>query len=266
MQTMITIQKNNPVAKLKIKFAILCFLLGIVSLGISAQSITFSGPGAQIADSSVTEYDIEVANVPQQFMSPNFGLVSIQLNITHPYLQNLRAILMTPRGTVIKLFTGVGGNSQDMTNTILSDTASTAIAGSILAPYTGYYKPEELLGNANNYQSLNGTWKLFIFDDALTAVGTLNYWNITFGSNASSPSPFSSNIPVIYINTYNQPLDNLNYDSAYIRILNHPLGNAKNNVTDSVSEYQGNAEIKIRGQYTLQLPQKSYGLSLLSNS
>jgi subtilisin-like proprotein convertase family protein len=113
------------------------------------------------------------------------------LRIAHTYDSDLNVYLVSPAGTQVELFTAVGGNGNDFTNTWLDDAASQAIANGT-APFTGLYKPEGLL-SAFNGQNRNGTWQLRITDTAADDAGQLTAWSLELcvvaGTPTSTPTP-----------------------------------------------------------------------------
>lgn len=102
--------------------------------------------------------------------------VEVTLNITHSFDADLDVFLISPSGTQVELFTGVGGQFNNFTNTRLSDDAATPIISGT-APFTGTYRPEGLLSDFIN-DDAHGTWQLLIRDTAFGDVGTLNAWTL----------------------------------------------------------------------------------------
>ena len=100
--------------------------------------------------------------------------VDVKVDITHTWDGDLDVYLISPTGTRVELFTGVGSSGDNFTNTILDDEASTGIA-SVSAPFTGTFRPEGLL-SALDGQNPNGTWRLEVTDHAGGDTGTLNSW------------------------------------------------------------------------------------------
>ena len=105
--------------------------------------------------------------------------LNVRVDITHGRVDDVDAYLITPWGARIQLFTDVGGNGKNFTNTILDDEAATAItAGS--APFNGSYRPEGLLSAADGHNTI-GTWTLEVSDDQKGGPkGKLNNWSLTF--------------------------------------------------------------------------------------
>ena len=110
--------------------------------------------------------------------------ISVTLDITHSFVGDLDAFLISPTGRQVELFTGVGGQFNDFHNLTLDDSADRDIAdiGFADVPYTGTWRPEGLLSDFNGDDAA-GTWTLQIRDTAFADQGTLNSWslNITAG-------------------------------------------------------------------------------------
>ena len=102
--------------------------------------------------------------------------VDLQLDITHTWDADLTAVLTSPDGQQFTLFTEIGGNGDNFTNTIFDDDATNAI-GSGTAPFTGTFRPEEAFA-AMNGTSMAGDWVLSISDSATQDQGTLNTWSL----------------------------------------------------------------------------------------
>jgi len=114
--------------------------------------------------------------------------VNVTLDITHPNVEDLDVFLESPTGTVVELFTDVGGASANFTDTTLDDDVGTPItAGS--APFTGSFVPE---GNLDAYggETAVGTWTLTVTDDTPGNAGTLNSWSLAItGTNIPQGVP-----------------------------------------------------------------------------
>ena len=102
--------------------------------------------------------------------------LDVSLDITHTWDSDLDVTLTSPAGTVVELFTDVGGSGDNFIGTFLDDEAGTAITNGG-APFTGRFTPEGFLGDFDN-ESITGTWTLSIFDDANGDSGTLDAWSL----------------------------------------------------------------------------------------
>jgi gliding motility-associated-like protein len=109
------------------------------------------------------------------------SIASVCLNIDHTFDGDLDIFLQAPDGTRIDLSSDNGGLGQDYINTCFSPTAVTAItAGAV--PFTGSFLPEQSFNGLNGHNT-NGTWQLFVQDDAGIDTGTIRDWTITFNNN-----------------------------------------------------------------------------------
>lgn len=107
--------------------------------------------------------------------------VNVRVDISHTWNADLEVYLIAPNGQRVELFTGVGGSSDNFTDTVLDDQAGASILeGS--APFTGPFRPEGLLADLVGL-NVNGVWTLEIFDTFSEDSGTLHEWELilTYG-------------------------------------------------------------------------------------
>ena len=108
--------------------------------------------------------------------------ITVCLDISHTYTDDLDIRLISPSGTIVYLSTDNGGAGDNYTNTCFTTSATTNItAGN--APFTGDYVPEGNLSSFNG-QNANGQWRLQIRDDDWIFSGSLNSWSIDFTCQA----------------------------------------------------------------------------------
>lgn len=233
-------------------------LLTFLFLLSTIQSQNFSGTTGIISDDGLAnDFSATVSGLTPSTLNSAFGLVQVCLNIDHSYDADLSVFLVAPDGTTINLFSVIGGGDDNFTATCLSQTATASINTGV-APFTGTYKPQETIGNANNNQNGNGVWKLRIFDSYPQDQGTLTSWNITFGVNAPTPFVFTtSNLPIVLVNTFGSQINDASAINATMKIIDNGIGNM-NSVTDIPNNYDGKITIKLRGAYSSILPQKPY--------
>lgn len=129
-------------------------------------------------------------------------LVSVCLDINHPYVGDLEVLLRCPSGTTINLVMQRGGAGDNFTGTCFS-TAGPAITGGV-APFSGTFLPEQSFANLAACL-MNGNWSLIVRDRAGGDAGTLLGWTINFVNNVSyswSPSTGLNTItePVVIAN------------------------------------------------------------------
>lgn len=238
------------------------FLIGcmLFSLFISGQATqTFNGNTGTIPDNnSWTSFSCTVTGLNQTNLNTAWGFEKLTLSISHNNDADLEVHLVSPDGTDVLIFNGVGGTGNNFTNTGFKNTYTTPIAtGS--APFNGSFHPQGDLGGFNNGQNGNGTWYLKVRDHHYPYQGSLSSWSIRFGNApAVSPPPFSSNLPIIKINTHGQSIpDEPKIASDFQLIYNGP--SVRNYFSDSVYAYSGNIGIERRGSSSGSAPKKSYG-------
>jgi subtilisin-like proprotein convertase family protein len=106
--------------------------------------------------------------------------LNVRVNVTHSYIGDLDIFLISPAGTRVELTTDNGGTAEGFNVTFSDSAASLATNWGSDSPVTGTWKPEGSLATLNG-QSLTGTWRLEITDDAGTDAGVLNSWSIYGG-------------------------------------------------------------------------------------
>ena len=102
--------------------------------------------------------------------------VTVQVNISHTWLEDLTLYLFSPTGTGIILAYYVGLDGNNFNGTIFNDAATTPIVNGS-APFKGVYIPDEPLWTFNG-ENPAGTWYLVVVDDIPEDVGTLNWWKL----------------------------------------------------------------------------------------
>jgi subtilisin-like proprotein convertase family protein len=113
-------------------------------------------------NAGVTVPDNQSAGITRSLLatgSASLGQVEVAVDISHPYIGDLRVSLVSPAGTEVVLHAGAGGNADD-----------------IVATYTPATTPAlaQLAG-----QPLAGKWSLKVADLAAEDVGKLNRWGLT---------------------------------------------------------------------------------------
>ncbi|MEM6964004.1 MAG: choice-of-anchor L domain-containing protein [Bacteroidota bacterium] len=130
--------------------------------------------------------DIDVSGVfPLTFQEGVLKSVCID-SLTHKWDDDLDIFLFAPGGQFIELSTDNGANGDNYISTCFTPTATDTInegpggfAPASAAPFTGEFQPEgrfdDLYGSPTN-----GTWQLFVLDDAAGFSGDLWSWSICF--------------------------------------------------------------------------------------
>ncbi|MBI5759983.1 MAG: M36 family metallopeptidase [Planctomycetales bacterium] len=126
-----------------------------------------------IRDTTTINVPVTVAGTPGFVQD-----VNVTLDITHPYDADMDVFLIAPSGKKVELFTDVGSNLANFTNTTLDDSAPVSITGQgARAPFTGTFRPEGRLSDFIG-ENPNGVWTLQVIDDAPRDTGRLNSWSL----------------------------------------------------------------------------------------
>jgi len=144
----------------------------------AALTRTSTDVGKPINDLSWTVSKLAVSGAPTEIQDLNVGLT-----IEHTYDADLSVYLISPSGTVVELFSGVGGEYDDFLETRLDADAGQSITTGA-APFTGVYRPEGDLRDLDG-EDPNGTWALAIYDGVFGDEGRLVEWSLTM--EASEP-------------------------------------------------------------------------------
>ncbi len=102
--------------------------------------------------------------------------VNVTLDVTHTYDGDLEVCLISPTGTRVVLFSGVGSWGENFTGTTLDDEAATSISSAV-APFSGTFRPQGELSSFDGELSA-GTWTLQVTDTMIADTGTLNSWSL----------------------------------------------------------------------------------------
>ena len=146
------------------------------TLDSGTANLTSSDVPKSIAGQGTFTSSIAASNLPGVVTN-----VKLTLDITYPYDVDLTAYLVSPSGTKILLFSGVGGFAGNFTQTTFDDGAATGIDwGS--PPYTGTFSPEGALSKLIGEQP-NGTWTLQVTTQYGFGSGTLNSWSLQIASS-----------------------------------------------------------------------------------
>lgn len=154
----------------------------IGDIPLTYQTYTFSNTSALTIPDESTIY----SNLTVSGLSGAIADVNVTLNITQTYNSHLDVFLISPTGTRVTLFRGVGGISSNFTSTVLDDEATRSITAGT-GSFTGTFRPEGLL-SAFDYQNPNGTWRLEVTDKYVSFrdVGRLNNWSLDLSFPATS--------------------------------------------------------------------------------
>jgi subtilisin family serine protease/subtilisin-like proprotein convertase family protein len=117
--------------------------------------------------------------------------VNVTFNATQTYVGDMEFRLVGPDNvTTVNLITRRGGSGQNFVSTTLDDQAAASISSGS-APFTGSFRPEQVL-SAFNGQNPNGTWRLQARDMAGGDVCTVQDWTITVTDSTAEPTTLSN--------------------------------------------------------------------------
>jgi subtilisin-like proprotein convertase family protein len=106
--------------------------------------------------------------------------LNVVLLVDHAATGQLDAHLISPAGTRVELFTGVGGNTSNFILTSLDDEAATSITTGT-GPFEGSYQPEGSLADFDG-ENANGVWSLEVADSTAGTEGWFFGWALSFSS------------------------------------------------------------------------------------
>lgn len=171
---------------------------GVITIPAGAPGNTAAGPASPYPTT------IAVGGLP----ATGVTVRSIQLNgVSHTFPDDLDIILQSPTGTNVVLMSDAGlANSLVNVNYTFDDAAAALMSDNGANP-SGTYRPTNFVtpdtwvapGPGAVTQAtptlsmftgdVNGTWRLFIVDDAGLDVGSINNWSITFNVAGVNWSP-----------------------------------------------------------------------------
>ncbi|MBN2216326.1 MAG: proprotein convertase P-domain-containing protein, partial [Pirellulales bacterium] len=117
-------------------------------------------------------------------MAGTIADLNVTLDITHTYTSDLEVSLISPEGTRVLLFDGIGGSGDNFSGTTLDDEAAQSIS-TASAPFRGVFRPQGSLADFDG-EAANGVWTLEIKDYYRYDQGTLNSWSIDVSTAESS--------------------------------------------------------------------------------
>lgn len=110
--------------------------------------------------------------------------ITLTLSISHTFDSDLSVVLISPTGTRVTLFDGVGGAGDNFSNTTFDDRAALSITFGN-APFAGTYRPQQALA-AFEGEAGNGVWHLELSDDVIGDSGKLTAWSMRFSTGEQS--------------------------------------------------------------------------------
>jgi subtilisin-like proprotein convertase family protein len=171
---------------------------GTIAIPAGAPTNTAAGPAGPYPAAMV------VGGLP----TSGVRVKSVQINgISHTFPDDIDMLLQSPTGTNVVLMSDVGLNNALVNNNFVFDDAATATMADGGPIPSGSYKPTNFVtpdtwvapGPGAVTQAtptlssftgnLNGTWNLFIVDDAGLDVGSIASWSITFETTGALWTP-----------------------------------------------------------------------------
>ena len=144
---------------------------------------SFPGSPGQLASTITVTDDFTIQGVTT---SGRTG-IRVRLNISHPFVPDLTAILVYNLGQMGErravLFSGVGNgpSTANFNNTLFDDGAFTPVQQGAAPFFLGPFNPQESLLTAFQGLRTAGTWTLLIEDSRGNGLtGVLNHWSLTF--------------------------------------------------------------------------------------
>jgi subtilisin-like proprotein convertase family protein len=193
----------------------------ILTMVAPARAIVFTNPLAIALPDAIAQGEANPypSSITVAGLTGNITNVTVRLeNLNHTFPDDIDVLLVAPNGNNLVLMSDVGGgNDVYFGNITFDDAAPAAIpdggpipSGTVQtsrdasadtfpapAPAVG---TNTTLAGAFNGIAANGTWRLYVVDDANGDQGTLgNGWSITITTAGSVATTFRSNTP-IFIN------------------------------------------------------------------
>lgn len=153
---------------------------------VTSGAISVAIPDASTAG---TTHTLAVAGIPAGATITN---ISVTLNATHTWVNDLIINLRAPNGKILNLFNRKGGFAQaNIAGLVVSNATGLPAIPAAGAPFTGTFAPDAgagvgpatSLSNAASYAELlsapNGNWTLSAADFALFDIGSITSWSIS---------------------------------------------------------------------------------------
>jgi large repetitive protein len=160
------------------------------------QVLSIMGPAGQINAPQYFPSDVQTGQTISGALNstltiPSYGgtftIADITVSMTVAFTpdSDLTAVLISPSGTEVVLFSGVGASGTNFIDTVFDDSATTPITSGS-SPFTGTYQPTGSLASLDgetvdkNTDGLwvPGVWTLQISSSSASATGTLDNWSL----------------------------------------------------------------------------------------
>ena len=207
---------------------------------------SYSGLALAIPDNNAIGVSSTISVAENTIMSA----VKIGINVSHPFIGDLKITLTSPSGKTIQLLNASNCATQDM-NAIFTDAGTILVCNNSVPGYSGNLKPAEAF-TAYIGDNAQGDWKLFLEDQGPGGIGTLVGWNIEVCNDVSVPLAVDKQV----LNPF------LIWPNPTNGVLNISLPNADLNlIRIQIMDVLGR---KIE-QFNLNAPNKSINLNNLQN-
>jgi subtilisin-like proprotein convertase family protein len=177
----------------------------LFAIATFTSDVTLTLPGEGSGDFSGSPASAYPSTIDVSGMDGSISKVTITLNnLSHAFPGDLDVLLVSPGGRSVMLMSDNGDEpSEDLTLTFSDDAVESLPAFGQLV--SGEYRPTNVnlddefpppVVNDDSWSGLlatfngtlpNGTWKLYVSDDAPGDAGTLGGWNITITSDLTVP-------------------------------------------------------------------------------
>jgi subtilisin-like proprotein convertase family protein len=162
---------------------------------------SFTGPPVAIPDATAAGVNIPlnvagVGSLAKMVFSIDGATCSSAIGSTtvgldHTWVGDLRAVLTSPGGTSVVLFSAPGGTGNSGNNfcqTVLDDAGATSIQNVTIAqaPFTGTFRPASPL-SALIGQTANGAWNLNVSDNAFLDTGSVRAFSLRASGFVCTP-------------------------------------------------------------------------------
>ena len=203
---------------------IVAILAATFSLNSYAQEVTFQGgKGAgdlgAIPDDGGAVGATFTCTVEGVGVLEKFNFINMYMDITHGWVEDLEITLTSPAGTTITLANALGGDGDNYSQTMFTQTASKNIQDG-QPPFTGEWLPQETPKGlaAFDGEDADGDWTLTCKDHGALIEGTLNEWSLTFNPTKHLDPPsadftfFTMELTALFTNKTTNTVDSYAWD------------------------------------------------------
>ncbi len=157
-------------------------ILAMATAAVGANAVVFNvDAGGLIPDLTTTNFTFTLSSA-----ITNITDMNVRISGRHTWDADVAFTLIAPDATTLSLIANRGGSGDNWQDTLLDDSAGTAISAGV-APFIGSYRPEGFLSTMNG-KSANGVWTLRVVDSvggdsgALFKAGDAAPWGTAVGT------------------------------------------------------------------------------------